>query len=51
MAKGEKGQAERFRRDLGTLVRQLVEEGHREPDRDPIGPIIREHLGGRSRGR
>jgi hypothetical protein len=45
VAKGTKGR-DGFRRDLATLVRQLIDEGHRESQRDPIGPIIREHLGG-----
>ena len=48
MAKGDKGKAEQLRRDLAALVQQLIEEGHHESDRDPIGPIIREHLGGRA---
>jgi hypothetical protein len=32
-----------FRRDLATLVRELLEESHRESN--PIGAPVREHLG------
>ena len=32
-----------FRRDLATLVRELLEETHRESN--PVGTPIREHLG------
>lgn len=46
MAKRKKGEGDGLRRDLGVLVRQLLEEAQMRPDREPVGPVIREHLGG-----
>ena len=46
MAKRKKGEGDGLRRDLGVLVRQLLEEAQTRPDREPVGPVIREHLGG-----
>ena len=38
-----------LRMQLDGLVRQLLEEGEEQHAGEPIGPLLREHLGGSDR--